>query len=244
MAYSVKNWKEFQHYKDRSPTWIKLHKYLLDDYEFHSLPVASRALAPMLWLLASEYEDASSGVIEGTDQKICFRLRMSVEEFVKAIKPLIEKGFIISDSTVLAEPERDASPEKEESKRHIEKKEEVETERDSQPKNFELFWKAFPNKRKGNREKGLGAYRQAMKRATEEEIYAGLENYTRSDEVARGFAKGAAAWLNDDRWSFDYSAPRATANGKSAYGDSLQAAAEAARRVLDEKEGLRAQGSG
>ena len=46
-----KNWHSFQHYKDRDPTWIKLHKKLLDDYEFQSLPLASRALAPMLWLL-------------------------------------------------------------------------------------------------------------------------------------------------------------------------------------------------
>jgi hypothetical protein len=49
------NWAELQHYKDRSPPWIKLHKKLLDNFEFQSLPVASRALAPMLWLLASEH---------------------------------------------------------------------------------------------------------------------------------------------------------------------------------------------
>jgi len=49
-----KNWNEFQHYKRRHPPWVKLHKRLLDNFEFQSLPLASKALAPMLWLLASE----------------------------------------------------------------------------------------------------------------------------------------------------------------------------------------------
>jgi hypothetical protein len=68
--YRVKNWAEFQHYKDRSPPWIRLHRSFLDDYDFHCLPVASRALAPMLWLLASENKDLSSGIIEGSDEKL------------------------------------------------------------------------------------------------------------------------------------------------------------------------------
>jgi len=108
-----KNWLEFQHYKDRSPIWIKLHRKLLDDYDFQSLPVASRALAPMLWLLASDYE---GGEIPGDTRKIAFRLRMTLEELSMAFEPLLKHGFfeiIGADSEVLAEPERDAIPEKE-----------------------------------------------------------------------------------------------------------------------------------
>lgn len=86
----AKNWGDFQHYKDRSPAWIKLHKKLLDDYEFQSLPVASRALAPMLWLLASEESDGS---IEYDINRMAFRLRSTSVEIEEAIKPLIEKGF-------------------------------------------------------------------------------------------------------------------------------------------------------
>jgi hypothetical protein len=37
-----KKWNEFQHYRDRDPTWIKLHKRLLDDCEFQSMPLASK----------------------------------------------------------------------------------------------------------------------------------------------------------------------------------------------------------
>ena len=41
-----KNWSHFQHYKDRCPPWIKLHKELLNDRAFMTLPTASKALAP------------------------------------------------------------------------------------------------------------------------------------------------------------------------------------------------------
>jgi hypothetical protein len=42
MALKSKDWKEFQHYKDRSLLWIKLHRTLLDNAEFQRMPVASR----------------------------------------------------------------------------------------------------------------------------------------------------------------------------------------------------------
>jgi len=107
-----KNWSEFQHYKDRSPGWIKLHKNLLDDYDFHSLPVASRALAPCLWLLASEAENAE---ISLDINKVAFRMRMNADELVCSLMPLIEKGFFIATqdaSELLAERYQDACLEK------------------------------------------------------------------------------------------------------------------------------------
>lgn len=50
---SVKNWSDFQHYKDRTPPWIKLHNSLLDSYEFECLPDASKAHLLCIWMLAS-----------------------------------------------------------------------------------------------------------------------------------------------------------------------------------------------
>ncbi len=103
-----KNWERFQHYKDRSPSWIKLHRGLLDDYKFHCLPVASRALAPCIWLLAAEYE---KGEICASPEEIAYRLHCSVESLVEAVKPLIDAGFL-SASDVLADCYQDAIPEK------------------------------------------------------------------------------------------------------------------------------------
>ena len=36
MILTVRNWSDFQHYKDRSPPWIRLHRDLLDNYEFNA----------------------------------------------------------------------------------------------------------------------------------------------------------------------------------------------------------------
>jgi hypothetical protein len=108
-----KNWREFQHYKDRNPPWIRLHRKLLDDKDFQRLPVASRALAPMLWLLASESVD---GAINGEVDDLAFRLRTTEKEIGAALKPLIEKGFFVlvqGASTALADGLRDAVPETE-----------------------------------------------------------------------------------------------------------------------------------
>ena len=111
-----KNWGEFQHYKDRSPPWIRLHKKLLDDYDYQSLPIASRALAPMLWLLASDSADLKSGAIEFAPEKIAFRLRMAEKDLVDALKPLLDKGFFdVSGDAIdlLAECKQIAVPETE-----------------------------------------------------------------------------------------------------------------------------------
>ena len=96
----IKNWRDFQHYTDRLPPWVKLHHSLLDNFEFHCLPVASRALAPMLWLLASEDLE---GNISDDLSKIAFRLRMTVDDVQIALKPLIDNGFVESDSNLLAD---------------------------------------------------------------------------------------------------------------------------------------------
>lgn len=113
MRLIPKNWRDFQHYKDRNPPWIRLHKGLLDNYEFQCLPVASRALAPMLWLLASDHME---GVIDADPKKLAFRLRMNADEVVSALQPLIDNGFFEVQhdaSDVLAECLRDAVPETE-----------------------------------------------------------------------------------------------------------------------------------
>ena len=55
----VKGWQKFQHYKDRRPPWIKLSRELLDNRKWFKLSDASRSLAIMLWLIASEHDDPS-----------------------------------------------------------------------------------------------------------------------------------------------------------------------------------------
>jgi hypothetical protein len=121
MVLRAKNWEEFQHYRDRDPPWIKLHKRLLDDRAFHRLPDASRALAPMLWLLASETKD---GTIKDAVAEIGFRMRMTEKKAEEALNPLIEAGFFIVEqdaSAVIAPCEQDAT--QRESKDRVEEEE-------------------------------------------------------------------------------------------------------------------------
>jgi len=150
MKIVPKNWADFQHYKDRAPPWIKLHKSLLDNFEFHSLQLASRAIAPMLWLLASEEKD---GVIDKTAEQLAFRLRCTVTEVSAAVNDLIDKGFFLSldepASKPLAKRKQLAAPEAETETYKPEK--EVETEQegevlappsDANPLNT-ATWKAY-----------------------------------------------------------------------------------------------------
>jgi hypothetical protein len=116
MLLQPKNWAVFQHYKDRCPPWIKLHRDLLNDRVFMCLPLASKALAPLLWLLASESKD---GTFDGSLDELVFRLHITPKDYQDGVKPLIDKGFFVIASGVLAEcyqvaiPEREGETEKE-----------------------------------------------------------------------------------------------------------------------------------
>jgi hypothetical protein len=110
MLLQPKNWAIFQHYKDRCPPWIKLHRDLLNDRAFMRLPIASKAIAPMLWLLASESKD---GVFDGSLDELVFRLHITPKEYQDGVKPLIDNDFFILVGGVLAERKHNAIPETE-----------------------------------------------------------------------------------------------------------------------------------
>lgn len=229
MHIRPKNWGDFQHYKDRSPTWIKLHKGLLDDYEFQSLPLASRALAPMLWLLASEEKD---GTIDANDKKLAFRLRMTATEIEDAIKPLIEAGFFIvvgADSGSLAEPEHAASPEKkEESREQVEKQEQKNAP--AALATFGEFWNAFP--KKVDELRAQEAYARAVEIVDPAVILAGARRYSvtvRREKPEDQFIKTPRKWLEDRRWTDGASTDTATLSPFNSPEE------QAAQRALMEK---------
>ena len=119
MILKPKNWDKFQHYKDRCPPWIKLHRDILNDRVFANLPIASKALAPLLWLLASESKDGS---FDAAIEELAFRLHIASKDIELGLKPLIDKGFFIDASTMLAPCLQVAIPERErEGERETEK---------------------------------------------------------------------------------------------------------------------------
>lgn len=195
----IKKWEEFQHYKDRNPPWIKLATDLFQDYDFSRLQDASKLLAVCIWTLGSRSKDGTIPYdFDYIKSQSCLGTLVKPEH----LQELINKGFLIDASNMLAECLQDASPETE--GEAYRKETETETEGDIYAETFETFWRDYPKQRAGSSKKADAALRQALKRATAEEILAGLARYAISDEVAKGFAKGAAAWLNDDRWNSDY----------------------------------------
>ena len=115
-----------------------------------------------------------------------------------------------------------------------EKEKEQEQERETkgvagEKEPFADFWAVYPKQRIGNKDKARAAFVQAVKRTgkTPQEITDKAAEYAASEEVARGFAKGAQAWLNDDRFLRNY-APAKTS------GAALAAAREAGTAKIDE----------
>lgn len=184
----VNGWHEFQHYKHRSPPWIKLHKKLLDNYDFQCLPLASRALAPMLWLLASESDDGS---IELDLIKLAFRLRTSEKDIKEALIPLIDKGFMIDASGVLAQCYQDAIPEK--------SRDRVETETDICANGFNEFWFRYP--KKVGKDAALKAWKKKKPRI--DDVMFALAWQINSDQWTKNdgqFIPNPATYLNQGRW--------------------------------------------
>lgn len=89
----IKDWKKFQHFKDRRPPWIKLYRDLLDDDEYYSLSPGAAKTLMLLWLLASE-DETGVGMLPSV-KKVAFRLRMQEKLVISHISEL--QHFLIQD---------------------------------------------------------------------------------------------------------------------------------------------------
>jgi hypothetical protein len=192
VTLSPKNWNSFQHYKNRKPAWIKLHHGLLDDFTFSRLPVASKALAPLLWLLASEYQD---GKITAPMDELAFRLHMIPSDLTAALTPLVESGFF-NASGPLAGGYHDASLEK--------RREDREEKRRARARgallsdDFEIFWQVWPNK--VGKPSAVRAFIAAQQRGSElQPILSGIQRYIADKPPDRPWLN-PATFLNQNRW--------------------------------------------
>lgn len=82
----IRNWKKFQHFKNRNPPWIKLHRSILDQRDIMLISDRSFRILIGLWLLASEDKNTSGEL--PCIEDICFRLRKNKEEIQKALHEL------------------------------------------------------------------------------------------------------------------------------------------------------------
>jgi len=211
-TFSVKNLEKFQHYKDRSPPWIKLYNELLDDYDFGSLPDAAKWHLVAIWLLASR----SGNKIPFDSNWVARRINATG---TVDLDLLATHGFIVIDqalqttehdaSTPLADCQQNACPERE-----GETETEAETKKDSgapAPRPiiddpFDRFWSAYPKRDGANPRKPAKAKFEKLVRngADPEKIIAGAKRY--ADELAAQnklstvYVAQAITWLNQERW--------------------------------------------
>ena len=193
---AVKNFEKFQHYRDRSPPWIKLYNAILDDYEFCALPDASRYHLLAIMLLASRSDNRIPADATWIAGRIGARGKVDLDG-------LIASGFlrVISGATDdVAECKQDASKplEREEREREGETEKSRNTAAaDAPADSFALFWKQYP--RKVGKPDAAKSWRKATKVAPAETILAGLARFRFPDDAQ--FIPHPATWLNKGRWA-------------------------------------------
>lgn len=181
MSIRIKNWKQFQHFKDRSPPWVKLYRDLLNDMDWHELsPVPAKALVS-LWLIASE----SDGMLPDI-KKLAFRLRItekSMESIVYELSHWLEHDDI---STISGRYQGDAPEERR-----------VETETDG----FALFWSTYP--KKTAKPAALKAFKAQKINGELPDILRDIESRVSGDDWRKEGGKyvpNPATYLNQRRW--------------------------------------------
>lgn len=189
----VKNWEEFQHYRDRNPPWIKLHRDLLRDYEFQCLQDASKLHLMLIWLLASQMDNKIPADEDFIKNQIGVKGKLYLKE-------LINKGYLIDDSGALAERKQAAMPETETEAYS------KEVEREKEVGDFENFWNAYG--KIGNKQQALKSFNKAIKEGVNYEIIIrGLnnyQNYCRAIGQEQRYIKHASTWLNNRGWEDEY----------------------------------------
>lgn len=145
-TFHIKNFDRLQHYKDRSPPWIKLYNGLLDDYEFGQLPDASKAHLIAIGLLASRHNNKLPLDADWLGKRINATQQVNLQY-------LIESGFVVPDqscSKALADCKQVAMPEREGEIQVKEEKEKILpadagiSKPNGHNDKFEEFWKSYP----------------------------------------------------------------------------------------------------
>lgn len=101
MTYRIKDWNNYQHFKDRRPPWIKLYRTLLDDPEWFEMTGDDARCLVMLWLIASENDGALP-----EPRKLAFRLRITEDEVVSLLDRLSSHWLIQDDITPISRRHR------------------------------------------------------------------------------------------------------------------------------------------
>lgn len=122
----IKNWENFQHYKDRKPHWIKVYLYILDKYDedgnpkkYYPLPDSAKLTLLHLLCLRARF---NKHIPYENDKELAEMLGITTVN----LQPLVNAGFITIDTEVIQDGTESLALETE-----TEKEKETEIERPS-----------------------------------------------------------------------------------------------------------------
>ena len=230
----VPNFEKWQHYKDRTPPWIKLHRDLLNDYDFSCLQDASKAHLIQIWLLASQMDNAIPADAEWIAKRI------NATDCVD-IKLLIDKGFLELASGVIADCKQDAMRETEtetetEIKHYSASDDAGAVDRPKYSDSFEAFWSEYPNKK--DKAKAYAAWkRKKLDSMSAQLIERVRDQKARDAQWLAGFIPHGSTYINGERWEDEIETQRGGRGGShrkthADYRRELEQAAEPGVRVV------------
>jgi hypothetical protein len=106
---------------------------------------------------------------------------------------------------------------------------------------FDEFWNEYPKKE--GKKPAFKAFASALRRATFEDILAGVIRYKNSDRVTRGYVMLASRWLNEDHWE-DHLEPSKDSEAAERNKQRRERELEASRAYLAELKAQEAEASG
>jgi hypothetical protein len=202
--FRVRNWRQFQHYHKRSPSWIKLHYDLLASEDWVMLDDASRVLAIASMLVASRHE----GHVPNNPH---FMQRVAYLKRPANFKPLIECGFLENPLADVSIVQADASGVHTNARPESESEREKKESRSALDERFEAFYSTFP-KRVGKKA-ARKAYERALRDTTPERILAAIEKQKPQWKDPQ-FIPHPATWLNRGQWDDEQLPFRAGGGGR------------------------------
>ena len=199
----IKNWAKFQHFKNRRPPWIKLHREILDQRDINVISDRSFRVLINCWLLASEDRELE-GILP-TIQDIAFRVRIEEKYIVESLQELT--NFIDSTDVILISERYQVGPPETETETETENKKTCirsSAKKYANGADFERFWIVWPDKR--NKKKARDVFiRKKFSITDVDELIADVELRKRSDKRwLGGFIPHCSTYLNGERWEDEY----------------------------------------
>lgn len=228
MTWRIKNWEKYQHYKDRDPPWIKLHRDTLTSRMWVSLDNDGRALAVACMLIAAGTENQ-------IPDDLGFIKRRGYFDRMPDLSPLVECGFIERcENNDVADASTDASgseqvppddrPETETEAEKRQRREEVESlvaKRDgadefpewkklpqgtrgkTYPEPFLAFYEVFPKRPTQTLKNGYIAWRKALRVREHFQLLYDAEHYAAFIHQTGHEPKLIETWVNCEGWTAD-----------------------------------------